>query len=704
MDEQAEYEALLAELEQVKQEYEAWKANKPASERFFQGATLENFGKGVGDAIGGLVQLPAALPELAKTAGEDLGSRAAKNPALSTATLGTYPLLEAGYDYFANRTPEEAIVGIAEPIAGVVPGYVQTMRDRRETGEWPRAEKVGEYIAKDLGGIATGFGIGGALGQGAKILRGAKHGIIGKSPARQAYEAIVKEPTSKAVGEQMMKEMTPLTGRTPAGRMAAKEGFEGYSTLATDPKASEVIRSLSPTASSLDELLSTSKGASQLSKIDEIANSAALSRNAAIDKADLLANNANKLTLEGVVTNTASLGRNAKGVISARDIAGIEESLDILRQKSLSAGPGVPSILVQEIDDAAQVLDDIRPTSGKTVGFANDGIPRYDGLTPSQLQRKIEAIDDELARQGLYDKNPQAAIAEGRVAKSKGYVTTLSSIRNQLQDVLKLKLTELDPALASQYMQGNAIYGAVQKVKPLNQIFSTETGATGQVKQDVSLLGNMQGVVSGAGKALARMTGSDITDVGLRRSAIRQMQLALNTAKYRSPQRLLSRSIDMLANNKVQAGAVGMLAAQAGLVMFPEDFEQADAATKKAIAAQVIKAYPQAFEPPISGMQSEIDGKIQDPFESDQYIVKLFEETQENPANRAETLGKYLSTKKVARPMSYSPITEVPPNTIIELSPDVGGVFQSAEEMGQQRLKTDLMNATMTQQLLQWQY
>lgn len=692
-----EYEALLAEYEQVKQEYAAWKAARPAYERFFEGATLSNVGEGVGNVFKGL----GHLPEVAKSALKDLGQRTIDNPVLSGATSGVYPFLEAGYDYFAEKTPAEAVLGIAEPItSAVVPGYVRTMRDIRETGEVPRAEKVGEYFAEDLGAIGTGLGIGGVVSKGAQIARGAKHAILGKSAPRQAYESIVQEPTAKAVGEQMMKQTTPLVGRTPAGRGRAAEGFEGYSTLAADPQASQILSKLPPTASSLDELLSTPKGASQLSKIDEIGNTAALSRNAAVDNADLLANKANKLTLEGVMTNTSSLGRNAIGVTSAKDIVRIEQQLDILKQKSLTGGVGGP--LAQEIDDAAIVLDDIRPTSGKTTGFTQDGTPQYDGLTPSQLQRKIESIDDELARQGLYDKNPQMAIAEGTVAKTQGYITTLSSIRNQLQDILKLKLQELNPSLAEQYIRGNAIYGAVQKVKPLNQIFATESGAAGQVKQDVSLLGGLQGVVSGVGKAAARIAGADPTDVGLRRSAITQMQLALNTAKYRTPQRLLSRSIDMLANNKVQAMAVGMLAAQAGLTMFPEDFERAGTTDKKLIASQVIQMFPQMFEPPASGMQSEIDGKIQDPFEADQYMTKLFEDTQNDPSARADTLGKYISTKKVAIPMSIDAMPK--PASVVELSPDIEGVFETTEQMGNQRMRTDEINATMTQQLLGLQY
>lgn len=726
MDE--EQQRLLREREleleaQAELELEAQQQQAPVSSPYASSA--ERFGNELFSGQG-------ALSDFTDTASGlyDLGSRSlshASDALMANPLNPAGALLEGGVKaFYEGDTPTQAIYKTGKTAAGTAAmlltpfgmgaGAGGALFDQALVGS-------GKLFGKDVSGafpgeqlptpesyardVRSGVVLGApfAIGQGAA--RGAaataesarllKHRTIGKSPAYEAYEAIVKDPAAYAaetgeqalnasvVGEQAAKGMQQVISRTPTGRLGGRELADGYTALANDAEASALITDLPKRAASFQELLETPEEAARLTKLDSLANKVIKGRDLALEQAEAVNNTLNAQKQPGEL---------ATGIISGKDLGPLIKELDDLEGMSLARGPDNPGPLKEEVQRAREVLFDLEGTQGGILYFGENGAPIVDGLTITQAQKKISQLNTELRREGLYNKNPQAAIAEGRVPRTQGEVQTLSRIKNGLQDVLRAKLAETgDPQYLAAYDRGNKIYGAIKDIQPLNQIFSTEAGAAGQRVPATSFVGAMRNVGSAALEVGKRLVGVDNTGVGLRKSALRQMQLALNTFAYREPQSLLSRSVERLSNNKANLATVGALAAEAGLIADPKELEGMAPYNQEAIIKQVAAMNPQAFEPSKSGLPSEFDGKIEDPFEGDYYLKWRYGQLADDPSSRADILGPFLSQRKVVDPGTVGGVkqTELPEFNALELYPQLDGGFglESTLDMGAKKQQAE---------------
>lgn len=650
-----EIDAEIAQLEAQLASMEARLSSLPPPspmEQIESGITWGNVKKGAGNAIRNLASLPSAI-------GEGLGAIndvAEENPTLSALSLGTYPVAKAAVDYFGNKTPQEAILAVAEPIASVVPGYVETMRAARAspTGKVPFTE-IGENIGVGIGEVGTNAALSYGLSKLPGGIQGAKHRIVGKSPEYSAFETLQQDAASTAIGSEMGASVRAYESKTPGGGEMADRATEGFSVLAKDPDGAKLI----------SEAPATAVGYEQMQE-----GFGTLKDQALVDRIKLLKDTETKAQELNIAKSGDPIQTTAVGVASAQDLNKALSSLDAQRAVAADGGVAMDAVQSRYLDDLIQKTGLIRRDNPfSDVGFIADGV----GV--NELQRRIQQIDNELKAKSVYDLVRQGNVDQGRIALAVNEESALKATRGVLQTILRDKVKEIGGDTAVElYNRSNAIYGAVSKVDPVLSNYGRAADYSKQAQAQQGLLPAIRSVGGAIVEGANRLMGNETSPIALKRRAIEDMQRALSVYQGQ-PLPLISRTFEALSQNADNIQKVAFIAQQIGMVADPQEFLAAPKPIQKQIFNAVVQADPHSFESPVSGLPSEIDGKIQDPFDQDFYLQEQYDKHAADPSARADILGPFLSNRKVA--MQSPPIDRMQMDklNILELAPQVDGGF-----------------------------
>lgn len=331
-----------------------------------------------------------------------------------------------------------------------------------------------------------------------------------------------------------------------------------------------------------------------------------------------------------------------------------------------------------------------------------------------ELSNVLSSIDDELGSLGAYSDEAILAAFKNNPEAYNTYVSALRKYRAGYKDSISGFLKQLDDrglsqgeSLEKMYLDGLDDYAVGVRYGKAAENFAKES-LQGQTPGSASslIIGQKQPIesanITGAARALVGSSRADqIKANNLFRGsdAVKAMQ---DIVAYRSNQMAapISRNLAVFRGSPQQRAKLAEQLYYMGVIMQPLEFEFMPKPQQEQLYHMALQANPSLFEPPQSGFQSEVDGIITSPMERDYATRQAYKAFNKNKDSKAlDSLAKLVSEGAFSSDVSAQ--AEQPaPHPIIELSPDMGGVFQSTSDLAERATQVEQENATWTQQLL----
>lgn len=660
MDEeiQAELTALQNEISQqellISQLQAKLQAKRPSSERFAEQFSIGETLGGVWDSAAGLVQGPIGLAKVA-------AKEAVDNPLKTITTLGANtladPIGRAVASHVADVGTGQAAIDISKGVASILPGG-RTLAESAEylgkTGEVPPAEEVGKWAQAELGPAL----VGGAIGAAGKVLPKVADAALGVSPERMA-KTLVEEgqfSAGMAGATRALNSRAMYAQSQAADAMAAADDFAALK----DPiSGNSVILQADRSAAGAEGILKATERARAV---------AGKERESLLKGLDAKAFEANR-----VLPN----GSPSVGTVSFNDI-----NLERLASRLETYPEDIQQSILGSV---SEVLEDFK---------VGDGIKR--GMLPSGLsltdtQKAIQKIDARLSQLGAYNDAEKAQYFQFNMRSPDADIVALKEVRGAIQEALRKKIGELanggvtDPSIIGAYENYNKQIQAAHAYEPLLKRAETEAVAGFQSNAPGSLntaVTNVRGtIVDAVGNPESKRAAETLR---AQAAAVKRMQ---DLIRFREGQQLdlLPRTWEAAQTSARANMVLANIAMQIGAPFNTP-------AEKKAVYTMAAQMFPQEFEAPISGLSSELDGKITNPIEADYYLQENFDKLADNPTARAEVLGPFVSLKKVAGASQATLLPQPPSVRAIELFPQLDGGFAMQQPTSLQGVDADLMS------------
>ena len=635
---------------------------RPAPERFIENLSPREMGA---NTLQTGKQLLGAIPQLAGAAVSAGANELFEDPgtALMTggASLITDPIVNAVSDYYARTPPKQAVVETLKNVAGIVPfgSYAAEIADEfRKGGGWsrgvdalPSAEKAAQMLNKQAGPELLALAAGG-LAKGAVKT---SDRFLGVAPDRVGKIAEAASDADRVLAGQF----NPLNSRTGTGIQQTVDAVDVMPTIKEELG---------------EKILNTPTNPAGYKALQGEVEAARLA--AGQSREELLKN----------LDVTLAKEQQVKGVkygMWDEDLNKVKSNdfdFSIVDESSMNLGPNgqVSANMLRE-----KFLDPIQNNP--------------EGLSFSDLQNKIKEIDANVRELNGYDDATRANTVTLQNRSPDKEIQLLGLYRNAYQTALKNKMTWLEgfgalpPGTKTAYEKSNAMVKAGHEIEPLMTRFQAETVASHQGEPPRASLNNAvmsakQGIASEITNPTTKAIARGVEREGDR---LRIMQSVLNPDRMS----LLSRSFEFMKTSTLQNAAVAQMAFEIGAIADPRQWRSLPTPQRKGIFDQVVSIFADQFEPSASGLPSEVDGKLMDPFDQDYYAQEQYERYANDPSARADVLGPFLSQRKVVDPGTVGGVkqTELPEFNALELYPQLDGGFglESTLDMGAKKQQAE---------------